>query len=187
MRSLCSCSGLSSPISAPRRLIFFRRRESCSAREGLDRHFAACAHQRVFRPAPGPGLDPFRGIENKRAESSRLNRLLRPPIALEPLAREHLADADEPRLVCVLLSQRPENLDKKRVSRSRAGPNSRPSHLNSALIASTRSSLTTSEKAKWRRAACAVRRASDAAPLHRAFSLRARSRPNGASKPGQST
>ena len=48
----------------------------------LDRHFAACAHQRVFRLAPGPDLDPFRGIENERAESSRLNRLLRPPIAL---------------------------------------------------------------------------------------------------------
>src|ERR1039457_844975 len=49
---------------------------------GGDRHFAACAHQRIFRLAPGPDFDPFRGIENERAESSRLNRLLRPPIAL---------------------------------------------------------------------------------------------------------
>src|SRR6266702_3631235 len=41
----------------------------------LDRHFTPCAHQRVFRSAPGASLDPFRGIENECAESSRLNTL----------------------------------------------------------------------------------------------------------------
>src|ERR1035441_4673661 len=40
-------------------------------------------------------------------------------MAFETLAREHLANADEPRLVCVLFSQWLENLDKKGIQVAR--------------------------------------------------------------------
>src|ERR1017187_4368334 len=40
-------------------------------------------------------------------------------MAFETLAREHLANADEPRLICVLFSQWLENLDKKGIQVAR--------------------------------------------------------------------
>src|SRR5262245_27332664 len=69
----------------------------------FDRRFTPCSSQ--WQYAPRPRFDPFCSIKNELAKASRLNNLPHPPITLKALAREHSANANQPGLFSVLLSQ----------------------------------------------------------------------------------